>query len=276
MANIQPADRIKGEKESVWVEFAQLANDYKPLNLGQGFPDYNAPPPEVIKALANATQSENILLNQYSRGFGHPRLVNAISKLYGNLINRPINPMKEILVTIGAYESLFCAFQAFINPGDEAIIIEPFFDCYEPMVRQAGGIPVFVPLVLREDAKNKETISSADWVLDEKELASKFNNKTKMIVINTPHNPLGKIMSRKELEMIGELCKKHNVIALMDEVYEWIVYDGLEHVRMASLPGMWERTITVGSAGKTFSVTGWKLGWSYGPEYLIKPMQLVH
>lgn len=97
-----------------------------------------------------------------------------------------------------------------------------------------------------------------------------------MIVINTPHNPLGKIMSQKELEFIGNLCKKHNVIALMDEVYEWIVYDGLKHVRMASLPGMWERTITVGSAGKTFSVTGWKLGWAYGPANLIKPMQLVH
>lgn len=122
--------------------------------------------------------------------------------------------------------------------------------------KQAGGIPVFVPLVLKEDAKNKETISSSDLILDQKELESKFNSKTKMIVINTPSNPHGKIFTKQELEFIGNLCKKYNTIALMDEVYEWIVYDDKKHVRMASLPGMWERTITVGSAGKTFSATG--------------------
>ncbi|CAG2181407.1 unnamed protein product, partial [Oppiella nova] len=131
------ADRIKDTEPSVWVEFIQLAQDYKPLNLGQGFPDFAAPQ-HVCKALADATLSQDVLLNQYTRGFGHLRLVNALSKLYSKLIGREINAQKEVLVTVGAYEALFCAFMGLVNPGDEVIIIEPFYDCYEPMTVMAG------------------------------------------------------------------------------------------------------------------------------------------
>ncbi|KAG8186465.1 hypothetical protein JTE90_009224 [Oedothorax gibbosus] len=124
--------------------------------------------------------------------------------------------------------------------------------------------------------KTGSNLTSNDYGLDPEELASKFNSKTKLIIVNTPHNPLGKVFKREELLMIGDLCKKHDVIAVMDEVYEWIVYKGNEHIRMATLPDMWDRTITVGSAGKTFSVTGWKTGWAYGPQHLIRPLQLLH
>lgn len=273
MSSVIAADRIKDMEQSVWVEFIQLALDYKPLNLGQGFPDFGAPE-HVLKALSAATLSDNVLLNQYTRGFGHPRLINSLSKLYSKLINREIDPQNEILVTSGAYEALFCTFMSLLNPGDEVIIIEPFFDCYEPMTLMAGGVPVFIPL--RPKQVVGRALTSNDWILDPEELESKFSSKTKLIVVNTPHNPLGKLFSRDELEMIGNLCKKYNTIAVMDEVYEWIFYKGNQHLRMATLPDMWDRCITIGSAGKTFSVTGWKLGWAYGPKELLHPLRMVH
>lgn len=257
---------------SVWVEYVKLAADYKPLNLGQGFPDYH-PPKYVTDALSAAANSTNPLANQYTRGFGHPRLVQALAKLYGGYINRAINPMTEVLVTVGAYEALYCAIQGHVDKGDEVIIIEPFYDCYDPQVQYAGGVPRYIPL--RPKVTGKQ-ISAEDWVYDKAELEKLFNEKTKMIIVNTPHNPLGKVFSKSELEFIAELCIKWNVLCVSDEVYEHMVFEPYEHVRMSTLPGMWERTITIGSAGKTFSVTGWKIGWAYGPEYLLKNMQIVH
>ncbi|XP_015782092.1 kynurenine--oxoglutarate transaminase 3 isoform X2 [Tetranychus urticae] len=271
--SIKSADRLEGHKLSVWNEFIQLATDHKPVNLGQGFPDYPAPS-HVTKALVDVQNDENILLQQYTRGFGHPRLVKALSKLYSMLIERPVDPNNHVLVTVGAYEALYCSIMAWVNPGDEVIIIEPFFDCYKPMVELAGGKPVFIPL--RPPTNTSYVISSGDWKLDMTELEHKFSNKTKMIIVNTPHNPLGKVFTREELTQIADLCKKYNVIALMDEVYEWIIFNGKQHVRMASFPDMWDRTITVGSAGKTFSLTGWKIGWAYGSEKMIRPLQLIH
>lgn len=275
VSKIVAADRIKNEKESIWNEFIQLAAENKPFNLGQGLPDYEAATPDHIKTnLVNAVTSENFLLNQYTRGYGHPRLVSVIASFYSKLVNQQINPKEGVLVTVGAYESLFCAINAFVNQGDEVIIIEPFFDCYEPMVKLAGGISKCIPLRLNNPDQNKPT-TSADWQLDMKELEAKINSKTKMLILNNPHNPVGKVFSREELTEIGNLCIKHDILVLSDEVYEHLIIDG-EHVRIASLPGMWDRTITVGSAGKTFSVTGWKLGWSYGPPNLIKYVQLYH
>ncbi|ESN92749.1 hypothetical protein HELRODRAFT_108146 [Helobdella robusta] len=268
------ADRLTGTESNVWVEFGSLAAEYKALNLGQGFPDF-FPPNFVTDALHSvASNKENPFLHQYTRSYGHPRLVNALAQIYSKIFNRPIDAQSEILVTVGAYESLFCAHKGFVNPGDEVIIFEPFFDCYEPMVLQAGGIPRFVPL--RSTKPAGELTSTADWTFSREELTNQFNEKTKMIIVNNPNNPLGKVFTREELEFIGDLCKKHDVLILADEVYERLVYPGKEYVRIANLPDLWDRTVTIGSAGKTFSVTGWKLGWSVGPSHLIKALCTVH
>ncbi|KAB7497019.1 Kynurenine--oxoglutarate transaminase 3, partial [Armadillidium nasatum] len=265
--------KTKGIEKSVWVEFIQLALEVKPLNLGQGFPDFAAPD-SIRKALAECcTDDQNVLFNQYTRGFGHPRLVTALSKLYSQILKREIDPLQEVFVTAGAYEALFVTINGLVNPGDEVIIIEPFFDCYEPQVKLAGGTPIFVPL---RPTKTEGQISSSDWKLDPQELSKAFSSRTKAIIVNTPNNPLGKVFSLEELTLIADLCKKHNSIAIMDEVYEWMTYDGVEHIRMANLPGMWERSITIGSAGKTFSVTGWKIGWAIGPKELLAGPKVVH
>ncbi|XP_034661672.1 kynurenine--oxoglutarate transaminase 3 [Drosophila subobscura] len=266
--------RLQGSTPSVWNEYIALAMQYKPLNLGQGFPD-DAAPEYVTNSLADIAHDANPLLHQYTRGYGHVRLVQALSKLYSGLVGHELNPLSDILITSGAYEALYSTIMGHVDVGDEVIIIEPFFDCYEPMVKMAGGVSRFIPLKLRKTEEGGP-ISSADWVLDDAELEGLFNAKTKMIILNTPHNPIGKVFNRTELERIAELCRKWNVLCVSDEVYEWLVFDGAEHIRICTLPGMWDRTITLGSAGKTFSVTGWKIGWAYGPTQLIRNLQMVH
>nr|XP_033503248.1 kynurenine--oxoglutarate transaminase 1-like isoform X1 [Epinephelus lanceolatus] len=254
------------------VEFAQLAADYKAVNLGQGFPDFS--PPKFIQDAFSEAVSGGPQMHQYTRPFGHLPLVKSLAKFFGRIVGREIDPLEDIMVTVGAYQALFCAFQALIDKGDEVIIIEPFFDCYQPMVKMAGGTAVYVPL--RPKVEGSTVLSSADWVLSAEELASKFTPRTKAIVINTPNNPLGKVYKTEELQMIADLCIKHDALCISDEVYEWLTYDGNKHVKIASLPGMWERTITIGSAGKTFSATGWKIGWTISSEQNIKRLKAMH
>jgi len=240
------------------------------VNLGQGLPDF-ATPKCISDGLITTTKDNTVALNQYTRSQGHPRLVKAIADIYGPLYKRELNPLTEVLNTVGAYEALYCIMMSMINEGDEVILIEPFFDCYAPMTRLAGGKPIGVPL------RSKPGMTSAnEFYLDKEELEKAFNSKTKAIVVNTPHNPTGKLFSMEELEWLASLCKKHNVLYISDEVYEWMVYDGKEHIRMATLPGMWDRTITVCSAGKTFSITGWKVGWAIGPADLIASCATIH
>ncbi|CAF1181889.1 unnamed protein product [Adineta steineri] len=270
------AKRYIGLEKNIWVEFVALFAEHKAINVGQGFIDY-APPNFLINFYKEALDDNNILLHQYTRGFGHRRLVEAISNVYSSYFNRKIDPLNQILITGGACPSLFNSFHGFLNPGDEAILIEPFFDCYEPMVRSAGGIPRCIALKPKSESTKADISSSADWILDKNELESMFNSRTRLIIINTPHNPIGKVFTHEELEHIASLCQKHDVICISDEVYEWITYDeNKKHIRMATLPNMWERTLTIGSAGKTFSSTGLKLGWTIGPEHLLRSCQIVH
>ncbi|CAL8073142.1 unnamed protein product [Orchesella dallaii] len=265
------ANKYNGLEKNVWVEFIDLNAKLNPLNLGQGFPDF-MPAESVIKELAKSCEKEaSPLLHQYTRSMGHPRLVKALAKLYSRLIGREINGMTEVLISGGAYGSLFCAVMSNVGPGDEVIIIEPFYDCYDPLVKLAGGTPRYISL----RSSDPQDESSASWKLDPAELRSLFNTKTKAIILNTPNNPLGKVFTREELTQIADLCKEFDVMVISDEVYEWLVYEGQEHVRIASFEGMWDRTITIGSAGKTFSLTGWKLGWAYGPAHLINNLQVA-
>ncbi|AWP15506.1 putative kynurenine--oxoglutarate transaminase 1 [Scophthalmus maximus] len=266
------ARRTDGVDKNVWVEFTQLAAEYKVVNLGQGFPDFS-PPPFIQEAFCKAV-SGGPTMHQYTRAFGHPPLVKSLAKFFSGIVGHEIDALEDILVTVGAYQALFCAFQALVDEGDEVIIVEPFFDCYQPMVAMAGGKAVYVPL--RPKCESGAVLSSGDWVLSAEELASKITARTKAIVINTPNNPIGKVYKTEELQMIADLCIKHDLLCISDEVYEWLTYDGAKHVKIASLPGMWERTVTVGSAGKTFSATGWKVGWAMGSGHVIKHMKTIH
>lgn len=267
-----PATRVRGFGQTVFAEFSAMALQYDAVNLGQGFPNFSAP--DFIKRAAqDAIEAD---LNQYARGAGQIRLVNALAQTYGPLFGRELDPTREIVVTTGATEGIFATMQGLVDPGDEVILLEPFYDSYSPSVIMAGGTPIYVPLRAAD-----ATQYASEWLLDMDELEAAFSLRTKLMVINTPMNPIGKVFSRAELTQIAALVQKHNILLLSDEVYEWMVYpaaDGTptEHVRIATLPGMWERTLTLGSAGKTFSVTGWKIGWAIGPAPLVHAVLMAH
>ncbi|KAG7314648.1 hypothetical protein KOW79_021951 [Hemibagrus wyckioides] len=241
-------------KGDIWLEFTQLAAENKVVNLGEGFPDF--PPPSFVKEALCTAISGGSDMYQYTRTAGHQPLVKILAKFFGRILGLEIDPMQDILVTVGATEALFCAIQALIAKGDEIIIMEPFNNCYKSMTVMAGGKPVYVPL--KPTNVSGPTLSSADWMLCPEELAGKLTSNTKAIIINNPNNPLGKVFQREELQMIADLCIKHDVFCISDESYEWLTYDGAQHVKIASFPGMWERTVTIGSGGKSFSATGWK------------------
>lgn len=261
------AARVRGFGATVFAEFTALANATGAVNLGQGFPNFAAP--DFVKEAACAAIAAD--LNQYARSAGHLRLVQALAQVYGPLFGRALDPLREIVVTVGATEGIFATVQALVDPGDEVILIEPFYDSYPAAVTMAGGVPVYVPLRVPASSRH-----ASDWTLDLDELTSKITPRTKLLIINTPSNPLGKVYSRAELEAIAAIVRRRNLTVLSDEVYEWMVYPPAEHVRLATLPGMWERTVTLGSAGKTFSVTGWKIGWAIAPPTLAHAILMAH
>jgi len=242
---VYTANRIKGIKPTVFAEMTQLANLHQAINLGQGFPDFNAD--ENLKKAAQTAIMDNF--NQYAPGLGFMPLRTAVADFYKRRGEGTIDPEKEILITSGATEAIFATIMALINPGDEVILFEPYYDSYRPAVEMAGGCPVFYRL------------ESPDWALDPDQLERMISPKTRLIMLNTPHNPTGKVFCPVELAAIAKLCIRHNLLIMSDEVYEGIVFPPAVHHSIAFLPGMWERTITISSLGKSFSVTGWKVGW---------------
>ncbi|PHH53403.1 putative aminotransferase C6B12.04c [Ceratocystis fimbriata CBS 114723] len=271
---MKPAARVSGQRQDVWsiINEAAAASPHQPIvNMGQGFFGYN-PPPFIVAAAQDALT--RVECNQYSPTKGRPRLKKALADAYSPLWGRQINPETEVTITTGANEGMLSAFMAFIEPGDEVIVMEPFFDQYISNIEMAGGSIRYVPLHPPADGAER-TSSAADWVLDTEELEAAFTPKTKMLVLNTPHNPVGKVFSRAELEKIGELCVKHNVLILSDEVYDRLFY--VPFTRIATLsPEIEALTMTVGSAGKNFYATGWRVGWLIGPENLIKYVSAAH
>jgi len=263
--------RLEGsDGPSVWLEFSPLSAKCKSVNLGQGFPDW-APPDFVQAAAIAAVGNPAASVTQYTRSKGHPRLCQALERVYETKMARPMKAMDNFLVTVGSSEALFLSFQALLEPGDEVIIIEPAFDLYHAQIKMAGGVAKPVPLRSPPNAT-----TSADFYIDMGELRRAFSEKTRIILINTPHNPTGKVFSREELVEIAKLLEEFpDCLVLLDEVYDNLVFDDLEFTHMATLPGMWDRTLTLSSIGKTFSVTGWKVGWAVGPANLVNQLAVA-
>ena len=254
------AQRVTQFGTTIFAEMTALANKHQAVNLGQGYPDFAAP--DFLKEAA--VQAIYADINQYAPSTGHAKLRQAIATKIARHYGRTVDPDTELIVTHGATEALFATILGLINPGDEVIIFEPFYDSYVPNVQLTNGIPRFY------------TLHPPDWHIDREALAALFSDKTKLIILNTPHNPTGKSFTTTELQWIAELCQQYDVLAISDEVYEHIIFDGRSHHQIANQPGMAERTITISSLGKTFSVTGWKIGWATGHSELIQAIYRGH
>lgn len=246
----------------------------KPIvNLGQGFFSYN-PPDFALEAVNNAIQAPQF--NQYAHARGNPNLLAELAAFYTKSFGRNVDT-SEIQVTTGANEGIFSIFFGFLTPGDEVIVFEPFFDQYIPNVEMTGAKVRYVNINVPEKFTS-ENVSGDDWEVDWATLESSINEKTKLIVLNTPHNPIGKVFNEAELERIGKLAIKHNLILVSDEVYENLYYlpEFPRPATLKSLPEIAKRTFTVGSAGKSFAATGWRVGWVHGPSELVKFVTLAH
>ncbi|HSZ81003.1 MAG TPA: methionine aminotransferase [Polyangia bacterium] len=255
-----PARRTSAFGTSIFTEISALAVAHDAVNLGQGFPDF--PAPAFIKEAAMRAIRED--RNQYAPAAGLPRLRAAIAARWERLHGARPDADAEITVASGATELLHDAVLGVVEPGDEVIVFEPTYDAYVPDVIMAGGVAR--PVALRPP----------HWRWDPAELRAAFGPRTRAVILNTPHNPTGKVFTRDELEALAGLCRAHDVTVISDEVYSELTFDGAAHVPIATLPGMRQRTITIDSMGKTFSVTGWKVGWAIAPEPLTHALRAIH
>jgi len=246
--------------ESVIREMTRLANLHGAVNLSQGFPDF--PAPEEVKEAARRAISGDI--NQYAITWGARSLREAIAAKFTRLYGVAVDPERDVTVTCGSTEAMIAALLAVLDPGDEVVVLEPFYENYGPDAVLSGALPRFVKM------------RPPHWTFDRDELRRAFSSKTRAIIVNTPNNPTGKVFTRDELEFIAGLCREHDALAITDEIYEHILYDGTVHIPMATLPGMAERTVTINGMSKTYSVTGWRVGWAIAPPVLTAAIRKVH
>jgi aspartate/methionine/tyrosine aminotransferase len=237
----------------------ELNGPERAINFAQGFPDFETDP-RILDAAASALRDG---YNQYATTWGAPQLRRAVARKQSAAWGWQVDPETEVTVSCGATEAMIAAMLAAVDPGDEVVVFEPFYENYGPDCIISGAVPRYV------------TLQAPDWSFDPDELRRAFNRKTRAVVVNTPHNPTGKVYSRSELELIAELCLEHDAIAITDEIYEHLAYNG-RHLSLATIPGMRERTITISGASKTYSVTGWRIGWLIAPPSLSAGIRKVH
>jgi N-succinyldiaminopimelate aminotransferase len=251
--------RMRGYETTIFAEMTALARRTGAVNLGQGFPDTDGPP-SLLEAAVDAIRSGH---NQYPPARGVPELRAAVAEHQHAWYGLDVDPDTEVLVTVGATEAIATSILALCEPGDEVVVLEPYYDSYAASIALAGAVRRTVPLL------------PPAYDLDTGALAAAFSDRTRMVLLNSPHNPTGRVLTRAELSAVAELATAHDALVVADEVYEHLAFTGNEHVPIASLPGMSERTLTVSSAGKTFSVTGWKIGWLHGPAQLVDAVAAV-
>jgi aminotransferase len=254
------SNRANQFQESVIREMSRLSAQHQAVNLAQGLPDFPCPA-ELKEAVTRAVFDD---VNQYAITWGDKFLRQAITEQTKKFSGLTIEPETDITVCCGATEAMVATMLALVDPGDEVVVFEPFYENYGPDSILCGAVPRYVKL------------HAPNWTFDEDELAKAFNENTRAIIINTPHNPTGKVFNLQEMTAIANLCQKYNVLALTDEIYEHILYDGAKHVSMAALPGMADLTVTINSLSKTYSVTGWRVGWAIAKPELTLPIRKVH
>jgi N-succinyldiaminopimelate aminotransferase len=251
--------RLEGFGTTIFTEMTRLANAHGAINLAQGFPDFDGPPLAKEAAIAAIRAGHG----QYARMSGIPEIHAALAEKYRRDWALDYAADTEFTVTSGATEAIFASIQGICDAGDEVVLFEPYYDSYKASVQMAGAVPRVI------------TLYGPNWIFDRDEVRAAFGKRTRAILVNSPHNPTGKVFAREELEFLAGLCQEHDVLCITDEVYEHLVYDG-EHIPMARLPGMRERTITISSFGKTFSLTGWKIGWAAAPIELTSAVRAAH
>src|SRR3954471_8525926 len=247
------ASRLEGIPPTVFSEMSALAARTGSVNLGQGFPDVDGPASVLEAARAAIAPGAN----QYSPGNGVPVLRQAIARRQLRRYGRELDPASQVLVTTGCTEGIAAALLGLVDPGDEIVVLEPYYDSYVAMIQMSGGV------------RRPVTLRGPDFRLDPDELRAAVGPRTRLILLNTPHNPTGTVLSRVELQAVADVALEHDLVVVTDEVYEHLTFDDHEHVPLATLPGMFERTLTLSSAGKSYSFTGWKVGWATGPAALV-------
>jgi N-succinyldiaminopimelate aminotransferase len=248
------ARRLRSIPPTIFSEMSALALRTGSLNLGQGFPDQDGPP-AVVEAAVQALRAGR---NQYPPGPGVPELREAVAGHQARHYGIELDPLSQVVVTAGATEAIAAAVLALVNPGDEMVVLEPFYDSYVACIEMAGGV------------RRPVTLRPPDFRLDPDALRTAVTPRTTTLLLNTPHNPTGATLTREELQVVADVAIEHDLVVVTDEVYEHLVYDGRSHVPLCTLPGMWDRTVSISSAGKTFSFTGWKVGWVTGPADLVQ------